>query len=118
MIRDLFMIELAVADWRAAFTWYRDTLGLDVEMLVERDRFALLRGRKGTRLALKEGQPVPGSLLLHFEVDNLDADLERLESLEVQLEGAVKVSPEGYRRAIIRDLDGYRLCLFEWLNRR
>jgi hypothetical protein len=32
----------------------------------------------------------------------------------VALEGPVKVSSEGYRRALLRDPDGHRLSLWAW----
>lgn len=112
------MIELPVADWARSLEWYRNRLGLDAELVVEKDRFALLRPRKGTRIALKQGTPSPGALLIHFEMDHLDAHLARLEERGVPIDEPIKESPEGYRRAIVRDPDGYRLCLFEWNSRR
>ncbi|MBV9126313.1 MAG: VOC family protein, partial [Planctomycetes bacterium] len=60
MIRDLYMVELTVADWPAAVVWYRDVLGLKVQMLARTDQFALLNAGAG-RLALKGGRPEPGT---------------------------------------------------------
>jgi predicted enzyme related to lactoylglutathione lyase len=113
VIRDLYMVELAVADWSAAVAWYREVLGLEVLLRMEEDQFALLRAGSG-RLALKAGEPQPGSVLLTFEVDDLQAVLEQLARQGVPLREPLKVSPEGYRRAHLMDRDGYRLCLFDW----
>jgi predicted enzyme related to lactoylglutathione lyase len=113
MIRDLYMVELAVADWPAAVAWYHEVLGLDVLLRVEEDQFALLRAGSG-RLALKVGKPQPGSIVLTFEVDNLDTIREQLAEKGVSFQGPIKVSPEGYRRAHLTDPDGYRFCLFDW----
>ena len=66
------------------------------------------------QLALKAGQPQPGSILLTFEVEDLPAELEHLARLGVMPEAPLKTSPEGYRRALLRDPDGYRLCLYDW----
>ena len=41
MIRDLYFVQLTVADWRAALAWYRDSLGLDVLLTNEADGFVL-----------------------------------------------------------------------------
>lgn len=112
MIRDLHFVELTVADWPAAVAWYREVLGLSAELLDEAGRFALLRAG-GARLALKEGRPEPGTVLLTFEVENLPVELERLGAAGAVVESPLKASPEGYRRAVVRDLDGYRLCLFD-----
>src|SRR4051812_37396147 len=114
MIRDLAFVQLAVADWPRALAWYRDVLGLEVLMCVESDHFALLRSGLG-RLALKEGQPLAGSVQLTFEATDLEATATALTSQGATLAAPVKVSPEGYRRVLLRDPEGYLLCLFEWL---
>jgi predicted enzyme related to lactoylglutathione lyase len=113
MIHQLAFIELIVADWPAAVAWYSELLALKVELRAERDRFALLRAGS-TCLALKAGQPQPGTILLAFEVDDLPDAVERLQARGVVVEETIKISHEGYRRAVIRDLDGYRICLFDW----
>jgi catechol 2,3-dioxygenase-like lactoylglutathione lyase family enzyme len=112
MIRSLTFVELQVADWPAAVAWYRDLLGLEVVFRAEADRFALLRAGSG-QLALKAGRPQPGSALLAFEVEDLPSELGRLAALGVTPEAPLKTSPEGYRRALLRDPDGYRLCLYD-----
>ena len=112
MIRNLAFVELQVADWPAAVVWYRDVLGLPVVLRVEADRFALLQAGSG-QLALKAGQSQPGSVLLTFEVEDLPSALEHLARLGVMPEAPLKTSPEGYRRALLRDPDGYRLCLYD-----
>ena len=113
MIHQLAFIELTVADWPAAVAWYSELLALKVELRAERDRFALLRAGS-TCLALKAGQPQPGTVLLAFEVDDLPDAVERLQARGVVVEETIQTSHEGYRRAVIRDLDGYRICLFDW----
>jgi catechol 2,3-dioxygenase-like lactoylglutathione lyase family enzyme len=112
MIRELSFVELTVADWPAAVAWYRDVLGLPVALCIEADGFALLQAG-ACRLALKAGTPEPGTVRLTFVVADLPAALERLTALGVALESPLKVSPEGYRRALLRDPDGYRLCLYD-----
>src|SRR5262245_10604331 len=115
MIRELYMVELTVADWPAAVAWYRDGLGLRVLLRVEADHFALLGAGPG-RVALKQGTPQPGTVQLTFEVDDLDAELARLAARGVRPERPAEKNPEGYRRAVLRDPDGYRICLFDWCD--
>lgn len=112
-VRALYMVELIVADWLAAVAWYRDVLGLTLALTDAAQQFALFEVGSG-RLALKAGVPQPGNGQLAFEVDDLPALLFRLAEQHVVSEGPIQDSPEGYRRAVIRDLDGHRLCLFEW----
>src|SRR5262249_14431546 len=103
--------------WPAAVAWYHDVLGLEVVLRAEADQFALLRAGAG-RLALKGGSPGPGNVLLTFAVDDLPAELECLAARGAFPEGPLKASPEGYRRALLRDPDGHRLCLFDWGGKR
>lgn len=109
----LFMVELRVPDWPTAVAWYADVLGLGVVLRDEAARFALL-GADGGRLALKEGPAEAGSVTLHFEVADLDAELARLAGRGIVPESPAKASPEGYRRAFVRDPAGHRVGLFAW----
>lgn len=112
----LFMTELAVADFAAAVAWYRDRLGLRVEVLDESRRFALLTAPGGGRLALKAGEPTPGGVTVHFHVADLAAELARLAAVGVSPVSPVREDVEGYRRAVLADPDGYRVVLFEWVR--
>jgi hypothetical protein len=89
----LYFVELAVTDWAAAVRWYEEVLGLEVLARDEGACFAL-PAAGGGRLALK---------------------VNRLSANGVELEGAVKASPEGYRRARLRGPDGVVVTLFDWL---
>ncbi|MCS6852237.1 MAG: hypothetical protein NZ700_13825 [Gemmataceae bacterium] len=113
MIRNLYMTELRLADWPAAVVWYRDCLGLELERCDAEGQFALFRVGAG-RVALKAGAPEPGSSLLVFQVDDLAAELRRLEAHGITPCGPVKTSPEGYTRAILVGPEGQRLALFAW----
>ena len=105
------MTELVVADLPAAVAWYRDRLGFGVERLDAANGFALLQGTGGGRLALKQGAPGPAGVRLHVEVPDLAAALARAGAAA----GPTQASPEGYRRAVVRDPDGYAVTLFEWV---
>lgn len=112
----LYMVEIAAADFDASVTWYRDVLQLVVELIDERNRFALLRGESGGRLAIKQGVPVRDGVRLHFLVPDLVAALDRLHELRIAIEEPPKASSEGYRRAVILDPDGNPISLFEWTS--
>jgi catechol 2,3-dioxygenase-like lactoylglutathione lyase family enzyme len=107
---NLYFVELRVRDWSASVVWYRDVLGLELLLHDESHSFALFAAG-GARLALKAGEPCPGGSSITFEVDDLSAWVERLGA---RIEGPIKSSPEGYRRALLRDPDGYEITLFEW----
>ena len=102
----LYLVELTVRDLAASLAFYRDRLGLPVELLDEANGFALLHA--GGRLALKRGEP-GGGATVHLEVADLDAELRRLGEV-----ADVKASDEGYRRAKLTDPDGHTVVLFQW----
>ena len=111
---ELYLVELTVADWPASLAWYRDRLGLAVELLDEANRYALLTAG-AARLALKAGSPSPGSTRLTFLVSNLDAEIERLGRAGVVPVRPIRTSPEGYRSVRLADPDGHPVELFEWI---
>ncbi|CAN5321741.1 hypothetical protein BH11PLA2_BH11PLA2_00690 [soil metagenome] len=96
----LYMTEIVVRDLAASVAWYVSH-GLRIEKDDAANGFVLLTDTADGRLALKAGTPNPGTVLLHFEVDTLTP-------------GEVKDSDEGYRRVIVDDPDGYRICLFQF----
>ena len=115
---DLFLVEIVVTDFARSLAWYRDALGLAVVLHDEPTRFALLRGPGSGQLALKggSGSANPDGVRLHFFQPDLDAALGRLIGLGIVPDGPPRVSPEGYRAATLRDPDGYRVYLFEWVT--
>ena len=110
----LYMIELTVRDIALSSSWYQSCLGFTIERDDMANGFILLRGIGGGRLAIKHGLPQVGGVKLHFEVSNLDSELSRLADLGVTPVSPLITSPEGYRRAIVSDPDGYLVVLFEW----
>jgi catechol 2,3-dioxygenase-like lactoylglutathione lyase family enzyme len=105
------MVELAVADPAASRGWYEAALGLAVVLEDPATGFVVLHDGCGGRVALKAGTPNPGSVTLHFEVPDVDAELR---DRGLTPDESVTVSPEGYREAFVRDPDGYRVGLFSW----
>ena len=114
MTASLSFVQLTVRDLDAALAWYRTALGLSSSMR-EADSFALLSAG-ATRLALKKGTPSPGGVRLAFEVANLTEWVRGFVEAGGRLDGAMKVSAEGYRRVRVCDADGYEVSVFEWIE--
>ena len=111
------MVEIVVADWAVSLAWYRDRIGLGVELLDEPNRFALLAAPPA-RLSIKHGVPTPGTTRIIFQVADLAAELKRLSQHGVSAIGTVTESAEGYRRAILVDPDGHVIHLIDWTTGR
>jgi len=112
-VRALYFVEITVTDWALAVAWYKDMLGMEPVHLVEADQFALLRAGPA-QLALKGGEAMPGTMQLTFEVEDLERAAAHLATWGVMLESPLQASAEGYRDLVVRDPDGYRVCLFDW----
>lgn len=110
----LTMVELTVRDPASVLAWYRDVLGLPVLLRDDAHGFVLLEAGGETRLAIKQGDPHPGTTRLAFEVADVEAETARLAAHGVTPEAPLKMSPEGYRRVLLRDPDGHRLSLYDW----
>ncbi len=111
----LYCVELRTAQWEASVRWYREALGLRVMVRVVEDGYALLEAGE-TRLALisrhNPGQP-SSRWSLGFEVDNLDAAVERLTRAGSRV-SQPKSDPEGFREVVTFDPDGNAVRLFAW----
>jgi catechol 2,3-dioxygenase-like lactoylglutathione lyase family enzyme len=112
---NLYLVELTVADWETSLAWYRDRLGLVVELVDEPNRYALLTAGPA-RVALKAGTPSPTTTKLTFQVASLGAELRRFAERDLVPVGPPTVSLEGYRSVRLTDPDGHRLEFFEWLR--
>jgi catechol 2,3-dioxygenase-like lactoylglutathione lyase family enzyme len=108
----LAFAELGVRNLHRSVEWYRSVLGLRLELLDEPRGFALLRDERGAGIALKQG--IPGGIRWQFEVPDLAAALEDFAGRGIESECGIKVSSEGYRRAVLRDPDGNAVSLFDW----
>jgi catechol 2,3-dioxygenase-like lactoylglutathione lyase family enzyme len=109
-----YMTELKVSDLQRSLSWYQTVLCFEVELVDHRTGFALLKDSQEHRLALKEADSPSSDVLIHFQVANLEAERERLQSLDVALLDNLKTSEEGYRRLLIHDPDGHQITIFEW----
>lgn len=113
----LYMTELSVSDIAASLTWYRDKLGLHVRVNDTDKKYVQFDA--GGQLSLREHRDtgkVDSQSIVYFEVENLTAELARLSKLNIVPDDDTTESEEGYRRAILRDPDGHRIGLFEWIR--
>ncbi len=108
-------LEIVVCDLARSLAWYTNTLRFEVILHDEEKQFVLLQGT-GFRLALKTGErPAPlCAVRLHLEVEDLQAEVQRLCELGHTEEHETKASDEGYRRVKLADPDGNEVILFAW----
>ena len=102
------LVTLFVEDPAAARDWYARNLGLTVAE--ETPRFVRLADASGQPcLALHAGGPVgkPGQVQLHFEVDDVDAEYERLRGEGLTFDQEPADMPWGWRVVSLEDPAGH-----------
>ena len=111
-------VRLLVDDFVKAFRFYRDTLGLQTTFSEGHGPYASFAAGEGTVAIFERDQQDPielrppgDSTLLVLEVDDVDAEVARLE--DVVVGGPVDKGQWGGRVAYVRDPSGNLIELFQ-----
>ena len=112
MIESIAFLTYAVSDLIAARRFYEDVLGLKLSHAAGGEWFEYDVG--GTTFAISSADaehpvPVRGAVLA-FEVDDLDAEIARLQKLGAAFRGTISETPV-CRFAILLDPDGSEIIL-------
>jgi catechol 2,3-dioxygenase-like lactoylglutathione lyase family enzyme len=106
------LVTVFVEDPAALRDWYTSNLGLSVSS--ETARFVQLADRGGRPcVAFHVGQPIGNAdhVQLHFEVDDVDAEYERLRAANVSFDEPPADKPWGWRVAALHDPAGHTVEL-------
>ncbi|HEX2222332.1 MAG TPA: VOC family protein, partial [Candidatus Limnocylindria bacterium] len=109
------LVYLYVTDLERACAFYRDLLGVPLEIDAEDAHWAEARLPGGIRFALHlagEAAPpqVPGTVRVNFEVDDVEREADRLRGAGVRI-GETLHEPWGSMVEVF-DPDGYAIELF------
>lgn len=102
------LVTVFVEDPTVLRDWYTGRLGLKVSS--ETARFVQLADETGRPcVAFHVGRPIgnAGHVQLHFEVDDVDAEYERLRAAGVAFDEPPEDKPWGWRVAAMRDPAGH-----------
>jgi catechol 2,3-dioxygenase-like lactoylglutathione lyase family enzyme len=102
------LVTLFVTDPKQVAGWYATNLGLTVAE--ESPRFVQLADRAGRPcVAFHAGEAVehPNAVQLHFEVEDVDREYERLRSEGVSFDTPPENKPWGWRVVAARDPAGH-----------
>jgi hydroxymethylpyrimidine/phosphomethylpyrimidine kinase len=106
------LVTLFVEDPGALRDWYTDHLGLTVSS--QTPRFVQVADSDGRPcIAFHVGTPAgaPQQVQLHFEVDDVDAEYERLRNEGLTFDEPPTDKPWGWRVASLRDPAGHTVEL-------
>lgn len=113
---ELNLINLKVRDWDKMVRFYQEVMGLPPAYLEPEDKYGQLDAGN-IRLSLSSGGelPVSGSsrLTIQFQVNDLLAEIIRLESLGCEFFDKQLDTGEAYRMAQFRDPEGNAIAIYE-----
>ncbi len=109
------VVYLYVRDIERSLAFYREVLGLPLERHDSDPNWAEATLEQGLRFALHAAhgdmQPLGGTVRVNFEVDDVDAAVDRLQAAGVEV-GEIFREQYGSHVEFV-DPDGYRFDLFE-----
>ena len=107
-----FRPNLYVRDVRAALTFYRDVLEMEVHAEAPDGSFAMLGGHGTAEVALvRHEAPQPSGAYLY--VRGVEAWLERCREAGFELTHELTTRPWGLRDFVVRDPDGHEIAIGE-----
>jgi predicted enzyme related to lactoylglutathione lyase len=119
VVKQLAMASVKVKDWQGAVVWYQEKLGLTPSNLHD-DPFCLMKFPEGEAVIALDGtgqaDGAPGNWQPVVQVDDLVATVAELKRRGVQFSSELKASDEGFRTAVILDLEGNHIELFDYVQ--
>ncbi len=114
MVKGFQGVIIWTEDLKGLLPFYRDTLGLPTQM--EADGFAVLQGGQlalGQHSEVKGKSRDPNRMMVNLNVDDCQAEYQRLNGKGVQFIREPSKDPGGFTIATFLDPDGNTLQLFE-----
>ncbi len=116
LVSRINVVYLYVRDVERSLAFYRDVLGLPLEHHPSDPHWAEARLPNGLRFALHGwsgggDEPGGGAVRVNFEVDEIDAAVERLRGAGVEV-GTIHREQYGAHAEFV-DPDGYRFDVFQ-----
>ena len=103
-------VTVPCADYQASVAFYRK-LGL-TQIVDSPPRYARFETPGGSTLSIHEGDAGDANTVIYFEVDDVDATVDRLAQQGLEFETEPVDQPWLWREAHLRDPAGNRLCIY------
>lgn len=103
-------VTVPCTDYPASVAFYR-RLGL-TQIVDSPPRYARFETPGGSTLSIHAGDAGPATAVIYFEVDDVDATVERLAREGLEFEAEAVDQPWLWREAYLRDPAGNRLCIY------
>ncbi len=116
---ELNQVTLPLSDYALSVAFYRR---LGHRLIVDAPpRYARFETASGTTFSLHEAPEgdVSHAYVIYFEVDDVDAEIERLRTIGIEIDQEPVDQPWLWREAYVLDPAGNRICLYHaGANRR
>jgi catechol 2,3-dioxygenase-like lactoylglutathione lyase family enzyme len=107
---DLNQVTFPCTDYDLSVEFYKK-LGLR-QIVHSPPRYARFETEAGTTFSLHNGTTETSNVVIYFEVDDVDAEVERLQANGIEFESAPTDQEWLWREAYVRDPAGNRICIY------
>ena len=107
---DLNQVTVPCTDYDRSVEFYK-TLGLR-QIVDSPPRYARFETAAGTTFSVHRGNASPSAVVIYFEVDNVDVEVQRLKDQGVEFESEPRDQDWLWREAYLVDPAGNRICIY------
>jgi hydroxymethylpyrimidine/phosphomethylpyrimidine kinase len=107
---DLNQITVPCTDYDVSVEFYKK-LGLR-QIVHSPPRYARFETDAGTTFSLHNGRTDTSNVVIYFEVEDVDTEVERLKADGIEFESAPMDQEWLWREAYLRDPAGNRICIY------
>ncbi len=107
---DLNQITVPCVDYAKSVAFYI-RLGLN-QIVDSPPRYARFESTSGTTFSIHKTTPATSGIVIYFEVDDVDTEVERLKASGLELESEATDQDWLWREAHLRDPAGNQICIY------
>jgi hydroxymethylpyrimidine/phosphomethylpyrimidine kinase len=107
---DLNQVTVPCTNYDQSVEFYK-TLGL-TQIVHSPPRYARFETATGTTFSLHQGEAMPSAIVVYLEVDDVDAEVQRLRKHGLEFETEPTDQDWLWREAYLVDPAGNRICIY------
>jgi len=107
---DLNQVTVPCTNYEESVSFYK-VLGLR-QIVDSPPRYARFETKSGTTFSIHKAEATRSEIMIYFEVDDVDTEVERLKESGLDFESEATDQDWLWREAYLRDPAGNRICIY------
>jgi len=107
---ELNQVTLPCSNYEESVEFYKK-LGLR-QIVDSPPRYARFESTSGATFSIHKAEPATSGIIVYFEVENVDTEVERLKASGLEFESEATDQDWLWREAYIRDPAGNQICIY------